>query len=303
MKYAKIFITVFIFFICSIFFSVKIISGKKGYVEYDYYIDGTISSEKPIRETHIFDDYYCVNGLTGYFNNNDYLFIPNKTKNDRCLLFFKTIISDSPLDNTTKQEEKTDTISHMKVDEYKGYLKENAKLYSVNKKNKVVTLNINQFQVVTVIGKTDDRLVIKYNKKNKTYTGLIKPSTLKKLPSTYIEVDISDQYLKIIKNNKRVLMTNIVSGKPSTPTPLGYYEVNGKVTKVYLKGPTWNSYVDYFVPFIRKEYGFHDASWQTSFGGKRYLTNGSHGCVNIAPNMMPKVYEQMEIGMKVIIHE
>ncbi len=38
--------------------------------------------------------------------------------------------------------------------------------------------------------------------------------------------------------------------------------------------------VKYWMPF-NGGVGFHDASWQTTFGGSSYQTNGSHGCVNM----------------------
>lgn len=28
----------------------------------------------------------------------------------------------------------------------------------------------------------------------------------------------------------------------------------------------------------------HDADWQPYFGGDRYLTGGSHGCINMPPD-------------------
>ena len=38
--------------------------------------------------------------------------------------------------------------------------------------------------------------------------------------------------------------------------------------------------VAYWMPF-NGGIGFHDATWQSSFGGNRYLSHGSHGCVNM----------------------
>ena len=43
--------------------------------------------------------------------------------------------------------------------------------------------------------------------------------------------------------------------------------------------------VTYWMPF-NGGIGFHDADWQPYFGGDRYLTGGSHGCINL-PQKMP----------------
>ncbi|MDE6937534.1 MAG: L,D-transpeptidase, partial [Lachnospiraceae bacterium] len=48
--------------------------------------------------------------------------------------------------------------------------------------------------------------------------------------------------------------------------------------------------------------GFHDASWQASFGGQRYRTHGSHGCVNLPTSVAGQLYELLMDGMPVICH-
>lgn len=48
--------------------------------------------------------------------------------------------------------------------------------------------------------------------------------------------------------------------------------------------------------------GIHDASWRTTFGGELYKTSGSHGCVNTPPANAKKIFEKIEKGMPVIVH-
>ena len=45
--------------------------------------------------------------------------------------------------------------------------------------------------------------------------------------------------------------------------------------------PVYETYVRYWMPFTYQGHGFHDADWQTAFGGSRYQSYGSHGCVNM----------------------
>ena len=63
----------------------------------------------------------------------------------------------------------------------------------------------------------------------------------------------------------------------------------------------WESPVTYWMPF-NGGVGFHDASWQPTFGGSRYLTNGSHGCVNMPPEMAGKLFDLISAGTPVVVH-
>ena len=49
--------------------------------------------------------------------------------------------------------------------------------------------------------------------------------------------------------------------------------------------------------------GFHDANWQSSFGGTRYQTSaGSHGCINMPVSKAGELYGMLSVGTPVIIH-
>lgn len=54
--------------------------------------------------------------------------------------------------------------------------------------------------------------------------------------------------------------------------------------------------------FIGNSYGIHDANWRSTFGGQIYLTNGSHGCVNVPPANMPALYQAVKVGTPVVIY-
>ena len=38
----------------------------------------------------------------------------------------------------------------------------------------------------------------------------------------------------------------------------------------------------------------------SDFGGSRYLTNGSHGCVNMPPEMAAKLFDLISAGTPVV---
>ena len=49
--------------------------------------------------------------------------------------------------------------------------------------------------------------------------------------------------------------------------------------------------------------GFHNAPWRSAFGGDIYLTNGSHGCINLSYEKADELYSLCNVGDVVIIHE
>ena len=46
----------------------------------------------------------------------------------------------------------------------------------------------------------------------------------------------------------------------------------------------------------------HDATWRRTFGGDIYLTNGSHGCINLPKKAAGKIFEAVEKGFPVITY-
>ena len=49
--------------------------------------------------------------------------------------------------------------------------------------------------------------------------------------------------------------------------------------------------------------GMHDASWRVYFGGKIYLTSGSHGCVNMPYDAAAQMYENIDETMPIIVYQ
>ena len=49
--------------------------------------------------------------------------------------------------------------------------------------------------------------------------------------------------------------------------------------------------------------GLHDATWRSNFGGTIYLSNGSHGCINVPPSVMGNLYGKTFNGMPVIVYD
>lgn len=134
---------------------------------------------------------------------------------------------------------------------------------------------------------------------------------------TYVEIDLTNQYVKYFKDGKVVWETSCVSGGPNIDnkdrrTPNGIYYINDNMRSghIELKGeidpktnePSYISYVDYWMPFIGDSVALHDADWRNSFGGDIYMTNGSHGCVNLPPDKAKELYGMVGVGTVVVVH-
>ena len=127
---------------------------------------------------------------------------------------------------------------------------------------------------------------------------------LNDIGNTYVEVDMTRQVLYFIQDGEVKLYCDVVTGKPSAgfATPEMVCYVYNKVPGKYLTGPDYRSYVNYWMP-VYKAIGLHDATWQSAFGGERYLTHGSRGCINMRKDDAKTLYDAIEIGTPVIVYK
>lgn len=130
------------------------------------------------------------------------------------------------------------------------------------------------------------------------------------LKDTYVEVDLSRQYMWYYKDGKLILSSALVSGDISKDgvTNVGVGAIQSLVGKSTLKGEDWdgseyNTPVNYWIPIGWDGEGFHDASWRSNFGGNIYMTYGSHGCINLPPEIAKQLFETVETNTPVVVYE
>lgn len=128
--------------------------------------------------------------------------------------------------------------------------------------------------------------------------------------NTYAEVDLTNQHMFFFLNGQCVMQSDVVTGNPNkgNGTPQGTYTLAYKTTNTVLRGKKlpdgtyeYESPVSFWMPF-NGGIGFHDANWQSAFGGSRYLTYGSHGCVNMPYDAAAQLYTYISAGTPVICH-
>lgn len=122
--------------------------------------------------------------------------------------------------------------------------------------------------------------------------------------NTYVEINITKQYLWFYKDGELLTEGPIVTGNVSKgyDTDLGVYMLNYKIRDATLRGEDYESKVKYWMPFYGN-IGIHDARWRRSFGNNIYKQNGSHGCVNAHTYLAREIYEEIESGMPIVCYE
>ena len=127
--------------------------------------------------------------------------------------------------------------------------------------------------------------------------------------STYIEVDLSNQHLYYYQDGAVILESDFVSGNMSyadRQTHEGIFRLYSKSSPAVLKGPKlpngkyeYETPVTFWMPFDGG-IGFHDANWRSNFGGDDYLTNGSHGCINMPYDNAAALYSMINYDVPIV---
>lgn len=121
--------------------------------------------------------------------------------------------------------------------------------------------------------------------------------------NTYVAVSIDEQYVWFYKNGVVLVSSPIVTGtKGVNETPRGNFQILSKSRNIYLTGPGYRSFVNFWMKITPNQIGLHDAGWRSSFGGSIYLSNGSHGCINMPYYVAQTIYENASIGTKVKVY-
>ncbi len=122
--------------------------------------------------------------------------------------------------------------------------------------------------------------------------------------NSYVEIDLTHQHLYVYIGGAVVFETDFVSGLMTDPgcvTPAGVFGLTYKTTNAVLRGADYEEPVSFWMPF-HGNYGMHDATWRTEFGGDIYLENGSHGCINLPLEAAGQIYGYVYDGFPIICY-
>ncbi|WP_436514226.1 L,D-transpeptidase family protein [Clostridium thermobutyricum] len=123
------------------------------------------------------------------------------------------------------------------------------------------------------------------------------------LGNTYVEVNLSTQHMWYYKDGKLIVQSDVVTGNVSKndATPQGVYYIKYKEANTHLKGKDYDTPVKFWMPF-NGGIGLHDAWWRDKFGKDIYKTSGSHGCVNLPPQVAQTVFDNITPGTIVVCY-
>lgn len=167
---------------------------------------------------------------------------------------------------------------------------------------------LNQSKEVT--GLLSDIKAHKKETRSPSVTGVQASYSNGGLGNTFVEIDMTKQHMWFIKNGNVVLESDCVTGLPIPDriTPGGTYYVYFMQRNRVLRGqiqadgkPEYETPVAYWMAF-NGGIGLHDATWQSSFGGDRYKTHGSHGCINLPLNVAASLYSQLKVNIPVVCY-
>lgn len=127
--------------------------------------------------------------------------------------------------------------------------------------------------------------------------------------SSRIEIDITRQHIWFYLDETLILHTDCVTGnvRYGYDTPTGVYFLLNKDPGALLEGynidgSMYSVTVKYWMRFV-PGIGMHDAYWREVFGGDIYLTNGSHGCVNMPEWAAALMYEYINNTIPIIVYQ
>ena len=182
----------------------------------------------------------------------------------------------------------------------KGYLEKEATIY-INKELSEEITTLPGLEFIEIYKELDDCYLVQTNNYD---IGYIKKEDVTILEGNVAITDISNQEVRFYEGNDLMLTAPIVSGTPNT----GRESDKGLTNIISKWGAGWitpTAYVQCVAYFNYTYEGYHTAEWRTldEFGGDTYITNGSHGCINMRTDDAKYLCGELEVGDWCLVKE
>ncbi len=129
-----------------------------------------------------------------------------------------------------------------------------------------------------------------------TPPGSVKPPVAGR-SGRWIDVNLSRQRLTAYQGNTPVFSALISGGLPGTPTVVGRFRINTKLTSTRMRGPGYDLPNVPYTMYFYKGYAIHGTYWHHNFGRPM-----SHGCVNMRTSDAAWLFNWASIGTPVVTH-
>ncbi|MEC4814694.1 MAG: L,D-transpeptidase [Scytonema sp. PMC 1069.18] len=120
--------------------------------------------------------------------------------------------------------------------------------------------------------------------------------TLQQSDRRWIQVKLKQQKLIAWEGRKPVYAIVVSTGKKSTPTRTGVFQIQTKHKSTRMRGRGYDVSNVPHTMYYSGGYAIHGAYWHRKFG-----TPVSHGCVNVAPNHAKWLFDWASLGTPVVI--
>ncbi len=114
----------------------------------------------------------------------------------------------------------------------------------------------------------------------------------------WIDVDLSEQRLRAYENGEVVRTTLVSTGLPQTPTVKGQFRIWIKLRYDDMSGPDYYLEDVPYAMYFYQGYGLHGTYWHSNFGQRM-----SHGCVNLPTSEAEWVFDFVDVGTLVNVHD
>lgn len=121
--------------------------------------------------------------------------------------------------------------------------------------------------------------------------------------NSYVEINLTAQHLFLYIDGELIVESDFVSGcvADGNATPGGAFPITYTEKDATLRGADYATPVSYWMPF-NGNIGMHDLTSRKKFGGDVFLTNGSHGCINLPFEAAETIFENVEKGFPVLCY-
>ncbi|MBW4635587.1 MAG: L,D-transpeptidase [Iphinoe sp. HA4291-MV1] len=120
--------------------------------------------------------------------------------------------------------------------------------------------------------------------------------TLQKSDQRWIQIKLSSQRLIAWEGGKPVHAFIVSTGKKSTATPTGVFQIQSKYKSARMQGRDYDIPNVPYTMYYSGSYAIHGAYWHRKFG-----TPVSHGCINVAPKNAKLLFNWASIGTPVVV--
>ncbi|OQA47567.1 MAG: N-acetylmuramoyl-L-alanine amidase sle1 precursor [Chloroflexi bacterium ADurb.Bin325] len=123
------------------------------------------------------------------------------------------------------------------------------------------------------------------------------PTSTGSASERWIDINLSQQRLTAYQGNTPVFSTLISGGLPRTPTVVGRFRIQTKLTSTRMTGPGYDLPGVPYTMYFYKGYAIHGTYWHNNFGRPM-----SHGCVNMRTPDAAWLFNWASIGTLVVTH-